>query len=178
MRTRAVRVAIEEGEVRRHQIGPVGHSNGQLGGEVMSTRRDRRQQICPRCGAIHAIGLPRGIRDQGFIEGRERAQELSGESRQILDDELEGPGGGALQLIWRDGGDRRTSTALVGDPIQRILGGILTIAAQVAFVLQRAPPTIRILGAQAVPAGLVNGALLNLDLRDLLLRQHVEVHQL
>lgn len=122
----------------------------------MSTRWYRRQQIRPWRGTIHTVGLSRGIRDQGLVEGGKRAQKLPGESRQILDDEFEGSGGGALQLIRRDGGDCRTSAALIGDPVERILGRILTVAAQVALVLQGAPAAIWIFSTQAVPAGLVD----------------------
>lgn len=63
LRTRAVCVAVEEGEVRRHQIRPVCHPNGQLSREVVPTRRYRRQKIRPRRGAIYAVGFPRGVRD-------------------------------------------------------------------------------------------------------------------
>jgi len=63
LRTRAVRVAIEEGEVSRHQIRPVRHPNGQLSREVMPTGRYRRQEIRPRGSAIYAVGFPRGVRD-------------------------------------------------------------------------------------------------------------------
>lgn len=49
---------------------------------------DGRQQISPRGGAVHPERFPRGVRDQGLVQGRERAKELAGEGWQVLDDQL------------------------------------------------------------------------------------------
>jgi hypothetical protein len=62
LRARAVRAAVEEGEVRGDEIRPVGHPDRQLGREVMLTRWNRRQQIRPRRRAIHSVCFPRGAR--------------------------------------------------------------------------------------------------------------------
>lgn len=81
-------------------------------------------------------------------------------------------------MIRCDGRDGRASAALVRDPIQGIFGGVLAIAAQIAFVLQRAPAAVRILGTQTVQAGLVHRAFLHFHLGHGFLRHHVQVHQL
>ena len=41
----AVGVAVEEGEVGRHEVGAALHPHGQLGGEVGLSAGDQRQQV-------------------------------------------------------------------------------------------------------------------------------------
>ena len=47
-RARAVRVAVEEGEVGRHEVRAVLHPHRELRGEVRLTAWDERQQVIPR----------------------------------------------------------------------------------------------------------------------------------
>lgn len=176
--TRAVRIAIEEGEVRGDQIGPVGHPHRQFRRKMMLSLRNSRQKIGPRRGAIHAERFPRCISDQGLIQRGKSTEELSGKCRQIIDNQLQSPSRGALQLIGSDSRDGGASAAFVRDPVKRVLGGVLTVTSQVTFVLQGTPAAVWILGPQTVPASLVHGTLLHFDLRHCLLRHHVQVHQL
>lgn len=46
-------------------------------------------------------------------------------------------GGGALELVRRDGGDGCTASALVGDPVQHVLGCILAVTTQTAPVTNK-----------------------------------------
>lgn len=144
----------------------------------MLPERDGRQQVRARRGAVDAGRLPGGVGDEGLVERGEGAQELALQRRQMVDGELQGPGGGPLQLVRRHAGDGGAAAALVGDPVQRVLGGVLAVGAQRAFVLQRTPAAVRVAGAEAVPTGLVLAAVLHLHLGNLALRHDVEVHEL
>jgi hypothetical protein len=49
-------VAVEECEIGRHEVRSVGHSDRQLGREVMLGRRNQRKEIVARSCAANTIG--------------------------------------------------------------------------------------------------------------------------
>lgn len=177
LRARAVSAAVEEGEIGRHQVGPVRHPHRELRREVVLAVRYRRQQVRPRRRAVDAVRLLRRVRDEGLVEGGEGAEELAREAREVVDDELQGAGRGPLQLVGGDAGDAGAAAALVGYPVEGVARRVLAVAPQVALVVEGAPAAVGVLRAEALEAGRVDRALLHLHLRHLLLGHDVEVEQ-
>ena len=65
--------------------------------------------------------LPCSIGNECFSQSLEDADELSGQSWKIVNDQGQGSGRGSLQLLrldWRDGG---ATPGLVRDPVQWVL---------------------------------------------------------
>ena len=52
------------------------------------------------------------------------------ENKKVLNDELECPGGGALQLPRVDRGDGGAAARLVADPVERVQGCIPAVSTQ------------------------------------------------
>jgi hypothetical protein len=70
-------VAVEEGEIGRHEVRSVGHSDCQLGREVMLGRRNQGKEIVARSCAAHTIGSS-GEKKNHFVTNSEN---------EILDEE-------------------------------------------------------------------------------------------
>ena len=74
--------------------------------------------------------VPRSVGDQGLPESLKDADELAGERRQVVDDQGQGPRGRPLKLLRLNGGDGGAAAGLVGDPVERVLGGVATVATE------------------------------------------------
>ena len=65
---------------------------------------------------------------QNLAKSCESTEKVARKLWQVLDHQLQGPGGRPLQLRGVDGGDRGAAAALVADPVQRVLGCVTTVA--------------------------------------------------
>ena len=62
------RIAIKEGEVGGDEVGPVGHADRELGGEVVLVGGDEGQEVVAGRGAGYPVGGPGGVGHQRFTE--------------------------------------------------------------------------------------------------------------
>ena len=65
---------------------------------------------------------------QNLAKSCESTEKVARKLGKVLDHQLQGPGGRPLQLRGVDGGDRGAASALVADPVQRVLGCVTTVA--------------------------------------------------
>ena len=90
----------------------------------------QRQEIISRRSAGDSSGSPGGVGGQGLPDGGEGAEELSRQSGEVLNDQVEGPGGRPLQLMGRHGSDGGAPPALVTYPVQGVKGRVSAISTQ------------------------------------------------
>jgi len=85
----AVTIAVKEGEVGRHNIRTILHSDRQLAREMGLTKRDAWEQIIPWSSAGHSCVGTGGIGHQNLAESGECTEIISREVWQIINDQLE-----------------------------------------------------------------------------------------
>jgi hypothetical protein len=85
------------------------------------------------------------------------------------------PSCGALKLVGINRGNGGAAPGLVADPVERIQGGVATVAAQAALVLQAAPAAVGVPRPQALVAVRVLRAVLHAHLAQLPVGHHVHV---
>ena len=59
----------------------------------------QRQEIISRRSTGDSCGSPGGVGGQGLPDGGEGTEELSRQSGEVLNDQVEGPGSGPLKLV-------------------------------------------------------------------------------
>lgn len=106
LRARAVSVAVEEREVCCYEVRPCAHPHRQLRRKVICrikiknrpgasylfltlSWRNGGQQVGSGSRAVDSVALLGGVGDERLVQGSERAEELPGERRQILDNQVE-----------------------------------------------------------------------------------------
>lgn len=144
--------------------------------QLTSSLLDLRQQIRPGRCAIHNVTVACRIRHNELLLRGESAHQVLFKVGKMINDQLEIASRCSLKLMRCDGCYRRTLAVLVVHPIERIISIILTVGAERALVLHRAPSAVGIARQQTFAAGPVHVAFMNAHLWHLLIAHDINVH--